>query len=106
MHKQDLSLLALHTLHRPLRHGRRLQKRSRLEAHGSLRRDAEISCAILLWRRQAARCLRDVLQPRESVHGADDQEGRVLRRSTAPAARDGGLRSDKPLRARLGRDAR
>jgi len=104
MHKQDLSLLALHTLHRPLRHGHRLQKRSRLEANGNLRRDTEISCAILLWRRQAARRMRDILQSRESVHGADNQEGRVLRRSTATAAR--GLRSGKPLRARLGRDAR
>lgn len=61
MHKQDLSLLALHTLHRPLRHGRRLQKRSRPEANGGLRRDAEISCAVLFRHRQAARGLQDVL---------------------------------------------
>lgn len=105
MYKQDLPLLALYSIHCPLRHGDHTQKRSRLEANEGVRGDAEISCAILLRYRQAAQCVRDILQPCECAHGAGDEGERVLQRSAAPEARSGGCRSDKPLQPRLGRDA-
>lgn len=106
MHEQDLPLLALHTLHRPLRHRRRFQKRGGLEPDGKIRRDAQISRAVLLRRREAARRLRHVLEPCESVPGADGQAGNSSWRSPTPATRGGGSGSDRPLRARLERHVR